>query len=539
MSRALWRPAACIAGVLLLSALLAAIPAGRRPFWSSDEARFALLGQDALEHGRFLVAEIRGRDYLNKPQLFFWLVALASWPFGRVTELSAAIPGALASVGAVAGVIALGAWLWGWATGALAGLILATTPLHFEMAHQVLPDMMLTACLVWALYFFVTASTASWPAARLAGFYACLTGALLSKGPQALVAVAAVVVAVALTDGAATLRRLRLVTGLAAMLAVAAGVWLLPYHLHSAGRFGGQVIGGHYMTWYLLGPWLDRLESLGVPLGVFLPWTVLLVAAPLRWRQSPDAARTRIVLWVLTLWVLTALSGNFRSRYVLPILPGLALLTAELVTAPMEGRAGRALKWAAMAGVALTAGTAVVVWTPALLAVVARGIPAEDRTYLPTAAWEQTAMALCALIAAAALAVGMRRRDARIGAAGLGLGMAGMLVVAGLTYPARYERAFDVRPLAAAARASVPAEGIVIGHPDLRLSYDVYLGRRVMEMPNEPAVRAWLAAGAGAAFIMPAARWEPLAPGAGPTWRVLASRTLRGRPIVVIGRGTS
>jgi len=36
------RPAAgvaeCLGGVLLLSVLLAAIPAGRRPFWSSDEA---------------------------------------------------------------------------------------------------------------------------------------------------------------------------------------------------------------------------------------------------------------------------------------------------------------------------------------------------------------------------------------------------------------------------------------------------------------------------------------------------------------------
>ena len=37
----------------------------------------------------------------------------------------------------------------------------------------------------------------------LLAFYACLTGGLLSKGPQALAALAAAGVAVAVTDGAA------------------------------------------------------------------------------------------------------------------------------------------------------------------------------------------------------------------------------------------------------------------------------------------------------------------------------------------------
>src|SRR3989449_5758128 len=71
------RPGACMLGVLVLSVMIVATPAGRRPFWSSDEARFALLAQDALDHGRWLVAELRGQHYLNKPQLFFWAVAAA------------------------------------------------------------------------------------------------------------------------------------------------------------------------------------------------------------------------------------------------------------------------------------------------------------------------------------------------------------------------------------------------------------------------------------------------------------------------------
>jgi 4-amino-4-deoxy-L-arabinose transferase-like glycosyltransferase len=529
--------AACLGGVLLLAALLATIPAGRRPFWSSDEARFALLGQDALEHGRWLVAEIRGREYLNKPQLFFWLVALASMPLGRVTETSAAIPGAIASVAAVAGVVALGWRLWGWTTGVIAGLILATTPLEFDMAHQVLPDMMLSACLVWALYFLTSAARAGWPAAPMVGFYVCVAAALLSKGPQALAAIAAAAIAVALTDGPATLARLRPALGLGAMLVVAAVVWMVPYQLRSAGSFGGQVLGGHYVTWYMMGSLLGRLESLAEPLAAFMPWTVLLAAAPLWWRQSPDAGRRRVVLWTATLWVLVAASGNFRARYVLPVLPGLALLTADVVTAPVAGRAARALRAAALVASVLAVAVAVAVSVPALQPLIARALIPEDRTYLPTAPWERTAMAVFALGAAGALLLGVRRRAVWIGTVGLGLGMAGMLIVQGITYPVRYTRAFDVRGLTAAAVAGLPPDAVVFAHPDLRLSYDVYLRRRVVELPKEAAVREQLVADPRARVIMPAADWQAMAPAMGSSWRVLASATVRDRGMVVVGQG--
>src|SRR5437867_1246096 len=201
MGGALPRPGASILGVLVLSAVILATPAGRRPFWSSDEARFALLAQDALDHGRWLVAELRGRHYLNKPQLFFWAVAVASVPFGRVTEVSAAIPALVSSVAGVAGVIAVGRLLWGWQAGAVAGLILATTPLYFELSHQVLPDGMLNAWLVWALYWLLRGQRAGWSLTPVLAFYACFTGALLSKGPQALAALAAAGVALGFTEG--------------------------------------------------------------------------------------------------------------------------------------------------------------------------------------------------------------------------------------------------------------------------------------------------------------------------------------------------
>src|SRR2546422_11228081 len=103
MGGVLRRPGACILGVLVLSVMIVATPAGRRPLWSSDEARFPLLAQDALDHGRWLVAELRGQHYLNKPQLFFWVVAAAAVPFGRVPGGGAASPRLVSSRARVAG----------------------------------------------------------------------------------------------------------------------------------------------------------------------------------------------------------------------------------------------------------------------------------------------------------------------------------------------------------------------------------------------------------------------------------------------------
>ena len=203
------RPAAWLLGVLVLSAIVITVPAGRRPLWSSDEARYALLGQDVLERGQWLVAQLRDQPYLNKPQLFFWTVAVVSMPFGRVSEATAAIPPVIASLVGVIGVIAIGHLLWGWWTGVVAGLVLVTTPFHFEMSHQVLPDLMLNAWLVWALYWLLRAQRGGWRLGPLLAFYACLTGGLLSKGPQALAALAAAGVAIAVSDGPATLRRMR------------------------------------------------------------------------------------------------------------------------------------------------------------------------------------------------------------------------------------------------------------------------------------------------------------------------------------------
>jgi len=515
--------------VLALAALILLMPAGRRPFWSSDEARFALLAQDILDHGRWLVPELRGQPYLNKPQLYFWSIALVSIPFGRVTELSAALPSVASALAGIAGVMEIGRFLWGWRAGTLAGLVLATTPAYFVFGHQVLADMMLTTLVIWALYFLLRARAAGWAVGPLLGFYMCVAGAIASKGPEGLAALGAAALAALVTGGWSGLGRLRLVQGVV-LLAVMLLPWIVPYLAQPRGSFVGDVLLGHYVTWYFRSGVLARVEHMATVLPNFLPWTVFLVGALVWWRRAPDGGRWWIGAWTLALWLLLGLSGTQRARYLLPVYPGLALLTAEFLAVAQASGGRRALR-----GASAVFCVAAVVGAAALASPLVLHVSGEDRAYVPETAAERGL--LVALVAAAAPAVALAiRRQAFAGAAvAVALATAAVLLVEGVTYPPRYARDFGARDLAVAAAAYAPPGAAVIGHPDLRLSYDFYLRRRVVEISSAESLAQRVASPSQDILITARERWTALAPRADPSWRVLATRRIGGREMVVVG----
>jgi hypothetical protein len=144
-------------------------------------------------------------------------------------------------------------------------------------------------------------------------------------------------------------------------------------------------------------------------------------------------------------------------------------------------------------------------------------------------------MAALAAAGGASLLLAVRREAFTTGAVALALAIGGVFLLEGVTYPGRYARAYDVRPLAAAAVAHVPPGGAIIGHPDLRLSYDFYLRRPVLEIASRQVLAERLAAGSPDVVIMRRAAWNTLAPEAA-AWRVLSSAVVGEREMVVVGR---
>src|SRR2546426_6667527 len=97
--------------VLAFAVVVLAIPLGREPIWEPNDARWVLLARDMVEHGRWLMPDIRGapNEGVYKPQLFGWSIALASLPSGQVTEFTAALPAVASAIPGVAAVVAIGA----------------------------------------------------------------------------------------------------------------------------------------------------------------------------------------------------------------------------------------------------------------------------------------------------------------------------------------------------------------------------------------------------------------------------------------------
>src|SRR5262249_32924314 len=151
-------------------------------------------------------------------------------------------------------------------------------PNYFVFAQQSLADVMMTAAMVWALYFLLRARHGS-SFGSLVGFYACIGTAMLCKGPPGLSALGAAAVAAGVEGGPSGLRRLRPGVG-ALVLAVFALPWIVPYLAGARATFVHQVLLGEYARWFL-GPngITFRLVHMPLVLVYFLPWTLFLLPA--------------------------------------------------------------------------------------------------------------------------------------------------------------------------------------------------------------------------------------------------------------------
>jgi len=428
-----------------------------------------------------------------------------------VTERTAALPAVLSSIATVAAVFAIGARTWGVGTGGMAALVLASTIGFFAIGHRGQSDVMVTAWTWWALYGVLVARRTGYAALPLVGFYTCVAGAIMSKGPMGLLGLAAGFVAVAVADGWRDVVQLRPALGLA-VLVVLLAPWYGTYLVGHGSAFVGDTVVGHYSSWAFRRGALARLESLWV-LAYALPWTIFFIGAATCWRRRPDAERRLIAAWTLAIWLLVGLSGVHRARYLIPVYPGLALLVGEFLTRAAAHDGAPALRRVFFAFAALAGVVAAFALSPA-----ARLIGGEGRPWVPdtTVATRRAAFARGGLVVA--------------------LGIGAILLIEGARYPARFAREFDVRPIAAAAQALTPPGSAVRVYPDIWLTYDFYLRRPVVEL-DRGRVEQLLSGSASGAVIMSRKSWTGLQRHAHSSWRVVAARRVANDEMVVLGGG--
>jgi 4-amino-4-deoxy-L-arabinose transferase-like glycosyltransferase len=340
-----------------------------RDLWSSHEARAAMNAQTILDDQTWGLPHLfDGSPELQKPPLYYWLVAAIAWlRGGSVDPWCVRLPATLAAVGCVLLLIGLG-WQRGrLLVGVLAGIVLATA-IHFTWLARIgRIDMPLSLTVGVTVVAFYLAGQRVRPRQRvgwlLAGYLAVSAGILL-KGPIGVVLPGAVLVIHRLIERRVIgRRRWRELIGSTWQ---EWGVWwgvplvtaiTLPWFLWANRETHGELfrvffwfhnvergLGGGGLRSH---PWW----SYAIFASDFMPWTPGLLAALVwarRWWHDDPELRLGIV-WFGACVVLLSCASYKRADYLLPAYPGAALILG----CALSRWANTPRRWAAVVSVAL------------------------------------------------------------------------------------------------------------------------------------------------------------------------------------------
>ena len=371
------------AGFILLTLLaLRLLAMAVIPLNDTTEARYAEIARKMLESGDWVsLQQDYGLPFWAKPPLSTWLSA-ASMALLGVNEFAARLPALLLSLASL-GLVASLARRHGGRDGALvAALLLASSLLFYISAGAVMTDP--------ALAFAVTLSmVAFWRAMARARpywgylFFVGLGLGLLAKGPLALVLVALPIGPWLLLRGklAACWKSLPWLRGTLLMLLIALP-WYAMAEMRTPGFLDYFIMGEHVHRFLDPGWRGDRYGfSHATPLGMiwihavsaWLPWSLAMLVwlfgrrqmIPALLRHDGDGYLIYLALWSAMPLLFFSFSRNIIWPYSLPMLPGFALLAAELWCRDHRPASGRALPWlASISGVALIAVCVVFVGWP-------------------------------------------------------------------------------------------------------------------------------------------------------------------------------
>lgn len=331
---------------------------GRGAIGDSDEAFYAEAAREMVHSGDWLTPYYNYELRFQKPILFYWFVA-AAYKAAGVGEAAARFPSALSALG-----LALLTYLCGrrWfdaSTGFLAATIVGTSFGYFSIGRLSLPDLPLAffiAAATWGLIEGVGSPLAD-PAITTGrrrawlAFAAVMMGlGLLTKGPVAIALPVIALVPVwwrerrARTPGEAVAWRPGLFEAVlvGALVVLVAAPWFAAMLQHH---------GLAYIHRFFVDENLERFATdryneprpfwfyVPIALGGLMPWSPFVLLWLPTWLRAfrrerlVTRAEWRAILWAAVPFVFYSLSIGKQPRYILPMLPPMALLMARSVIA--------------------------------------------------------------------------------------------------------------------------------------------------------------------------------------------------------------
>ncbi len=374
------RPALWLIAVAAIVAFIVLGQGITAPFQKDAESQSAQWVQ-SVAHGHLMAP----RDYygylVEKPLLYYWLSGAATRLMGgNASEVSARIVPLLAGTALALEVLVWTAENIGAAEGWLAFLFLIATYGYSSRATLALTDMLMTFLVISTLLILYPQLEGPASRARTALAIVVLQLAVLTKGPIAAILAGLAVVTYLVITGRNPLALLRerwiwiLAVAVAVMtvgwywLWFTLGTWkILPIFLaENFGHFMSAKYGGTGEAarpiWYIAA----RLIGGAMPIVLLLPAAIagFMTGEIGAARRRPLAFAASLAIAVI---VFFSLASAKRDDYILPALPGVAILCAcvFVLNEPTAGRARWALRLRTVAVIAIAL---------AMLAALAAGI---------------------------------------------------------------------------------------------------------------------------------------------------------------------
>ncbi|MBQ9338307.1 MAG: glycosyltransferase family 39 protein [Lentisphaeria bacterium] len=310
-----------------------------------SEGRWASVVREMFLTSDFLHPNINFEPYFDKPLMSYWAIAaVSSFNFGAVTELMIRLPSALAGLATLWATRLTASRFAGKETGVIAGWILLTVysfPFWGRLGEA---DMLNLAFSALAVGWYMLNREKT-------GFKEYLVfGLLCAVGGQTkgLSAIAVPVLGVLADLAVSRTWKKHLNWRLFAAGAVALGAYLVPFLL--AAVFNKDYTGDGLALVFQenIRRYFNSLDHkqpfyayfIHLP-QLFMPWTPLLILAVIDgiagWKRHSGGDRWLLVYSGLVFLVFS-LSDSKRVYYILPILPGCALLTARFLLSETGSR---------------------------------------------------------------------------------------------------------------------------------------------------------------------------------------------------------
>lgn len=332
---------------------------GSYPLLDVDETRYAVMARSMVHSWNWVDLKLNAVPFLEKPPLYFWLVAASIKFFGHFSAWTVRLPIALCSSFLVFFTYFVGKKVISRKFGVISALILLTSVFFLMLSHIAIIDMVLTVFMTSAIYcaFLTNFCEEKYKKYYWWYFYTFIGLGFLSKGILAFAIPVAIVflyhwITKTLKE---VFKPVNILPGLFIFLLIA-----VPWHILMYQHYGYQFIKEYFLIHHFgrlmgseyIGRERPLLYFVPVFLAGFMPWTLIFIAfvfdgckslverfkafqgsfkekisATLEVTNNEQKLLLFFSIFFIVVFALFSSSSTKLPTYILPAFPAAALLT--------------------------------------------------------------------------------------------------------------------------------------------------------------------------------------------------------------------